>query len=108
MIATNCDRLEIYVGGTHKVTSHPARRAFASLAYPPAFADLAVNGTGLPELRIDGYLRRAAGGIGPDVGRPGARPPVAGRRGWRDRGRRDGRHPVAFRALDGLGTSART
>ncbi len=56
MIATNCDRLEIYVGGTHLVTSRPDRQAFASLAYPPAFADLAVNGTGLPELRIDGYL----------------------------------------------------
>ena len=58
MIATNCDRLEIYAGGTHLATSRPDRRAFTSLAYPPAFADLTVDGSGLPELRIDGYLGR--------------------------------------------------
>jgi len=56
MIATNCDRLEIYAGTAHIATARPDRRAFASLAYPPAFADVTVDGSGLPELRIEGYL----------------------------------------------------
>jgi beta-galactosidase len=56
MIATNCDRLEIYVGGRHHGTGTPARREFPGLAHPPAFADLLVDPAGLPELRIDGYL----------------------------------------------------
>jgi len=56
MIATNCDRLEIYMGGRHLVTVRPDRAAFRHLAYPPVCADLTVDGTGRPELRIDGYL----------------------------------------------------
>jgi beta-galactosidase len=60
MIATNLDRLEIYVGGQHVATGTPDRQQFGSLAYPPVFVDLTVtstsSGTGLPELRIDGYL----------------------------------------------------
>jgi beta-galactosidase len=56
MIATNCDRLEIYVGGRHLVTGIPDNREFRHLAHPPVFADLTVDGSGLPELRIDGYL----------------------------------------------------
>jgi len=62
MIATNCDRLEIYVGGRHVATGTPDTRAFGHLAHPPVFADLTVDGSGRPELRIDGYLggRRAA------------------------------------------------
>jgi beta-galactosidase len=56
MIATNCDQLEIYVGGRHHATGTPDRRGFGFLAYPPAFANLIVDGSGLPELRIDGYV----------------------------------------------------
>jgi len=56
MIATNCDRLEIYVGGRHHATAVPAHRDFPGLAHPPAFADLLVEPAGLPGLRIDGYL----------------------------------------------------
>jgi beta-galactosidase len=77
MIATNCDRLEIYVGGRHLTTATPDTTRFGGLRYPPAFADLRidvgvrpdlvdvgvrpdpVDGTGpagLPDLRIDGYL----------------------------------------------------
>jgi beta-galactosidase len=56
MIATNCDRLEIYVGGAHVATGRPDVARFRSLAHPPVFADLTVDGSGLPELRIDGYL----------------------------------------------------
>ena len=40
MIATNCDRLEIYAGGRHIATALPGRERFPGLAYPPAFVDL--------------------------------------------------------------------
>ena len=84
MIATNCDRLEIYAGGRHAATGRPDTQRFGHLAYPPVFADLVVLGPSgllnrhglpaedernllagggrLPELRIDGYLggRRVA------------------------------------------------
>lgn len=66
MIATNCDRLEIFVGGLHAVTAWPDTSRFSHLAHPPVFVDLEVNPvfvdlvagrTGLPDLRIDGYVR---------------------------------------------------
>jgi beta-galactosidase len=62
MIATNCDRLEIFVAGYHIATGTPDKARFPNLAYPPVFANLFVDGAGLhgaglPELRIDGYLR---------------------------------------------------
>ena len=56
VIATNCDRLEIFVAGQHFATALPDHDRFPNLRYPPAFADLTVSGAGLPELRIDGYL----------------------------------------------------
>jgi beta-galactosidase len=56
MIATNCDRLEIFVGGAHLTTATPDRQRFGYLAYPPAFADLTVHGGTLPDLRVDGYV----------------------------------------------------
>lgn len=55
VIATNCERLEIYVDGAYHATALPDHARFPHLRYPPAFADLTVSGTGLPELRIDGY-----------------------------------------------------
>jgi beta-galactosidase len=57
MIATNCDRLEIYVGDQHLATGTPDAERFASLAWPPVIADLTVDGSAFPELRIDGYAR---------------------------------------------------
>jgi beta-galactosidase len=66
MIATNCDRLEIYVGGLHAATGLPDRARFGHLPYPPVFVDLTVSPvfvdlmadrTDPPELRIDGYVR---------------------------------------------------
>jgi len=61
MIATNCDRLEIYVGGEHFATAIPETKRFGSLAYPPVIANLTVDGSSRPDLRIDGYVgvRRA-------------------------------------------------
>ncbi len=56
MFATNCDRLEIFAGSTHLATATPDRQRFGHLAYPPAFADLTVDGGPLPDLRVDGYL----------------------------------------------------
>ena len=40
-------------------TARPDRREYGGLAYPPAVADLTVDGSGRPDLRIDGY----AGGL---------------------------------------------
>jgi len=62
MIATNCERLEIFLDGEHAATGLPDTRRLGHLAYPPVFTDLSVDGSGLPELRIDGYVggRRAA------------------------------------------------
>jgi beta-galactosidase len=62
VIATNCDRLEIYLGDRHFATGTPDRGRFGHLAHPPVFADLTVDGSSRPELRLDGYLgeRRVA------------------------------------------------
>jgi beta-galactosidase len=57
MIATNCDVLEIFVDGYHVATGSPDTTRFGSLAHPPVFADLLVDGSDRPELRIDGYFR---------------------------------------------------
>ncbi|HWF52769.1 MAG TPA: glycoside hydrolase family 2 TIM barrel-domain containing protein [Solirubrobacteraceae bacterium] len=72
MIATNCERLELYVGGVHFRTGVPDRDGSPNLAHPPVYVDLTVVGlpelldelgavstlahARLPELRIDGYL----------------------------------------------------
>ena len=67
MIATNCDRLELYVAGQHLATGTPDTQDYGSLAYPPVFVDLTVDGSGLPELRIDGYVGGATGHLAADV-----------------------------------------
>jgi beta-galactosidase len=57
MICANLDRLEVYVGGDHVASLTPDAAAYPNLAYPPSFADFStVDGSSLPELRIDGYL----------------------------------------------------
>ena len=56
MIATNCERLEIFAGPEHIATGLPDHARFGGLAYPPVLADLTVDGSGRPELRIDGYV----------------------------------------------------
>ena len=56
MVATNCDRLEIYAGGQQLATGTPDTGRFAGLRYPPVIVDLTGAGPGaLPDLRIDGY-----------------------------------------------------
>lgn len=59
MIATNCDRLELYVDGEHFATGTPDTANLGGLAYPPVFADLTIDGATAPELRIAGYVGAA-------------------------------------------------
>ena len=56
MIATNCERLEIFAGPDHIATGIPDHARLGGLTYPPVFADLTMDGSGLPDLRSDGYL----------------------------------------------------
>jgi beta-galactosidase len=56
MIATNCEVLQIYLNGQLLTSAAPDTASYGSLAYPPVFVDLTVDGTGLPTLRIDGYI----------------------------------------------------
>jgi len=57
MIATNCDRLALHLDSQPLTTATPDVKKYGNLAYPPVFVDLTVDGSGLPELRVDGYLR---------------------------------------------------
>jgi beta-galactosidase len=59
MIATNCDRLEIYVGGSHLATATPDTNDYPNLSHPPALVDLTAAPSGLPDLHVDGYLGSA-------------------------------------------------
>ncbi|MCW3840681.1 NEW3 domain-containing protein [Micromonospora yasonensis] len=57
MICSNLERLEVFVGGAHLATVTPDTTNYGNLPYPPSFVDFsAVDGSGRPELRIDGYL----------------------------------------------------
>ena len=55
-IFSNCERLDVFVGGKLHATLHPDRKNYPNLRYPPFFVDLDLDGAGLPELRIDGYV----------------------------------------------------
>ena len=56
MLATNCDRLELYVGGTHLTTGTPDTSDYPGLTHPPVPVNLSVSGAGSPDLRVDGYV----------------------------------------------------
>ena len=94
MIATNCDRLEIYVGGQHFATGTPDTQDYGSLAYPPVIVDLTVDGTGQPDLLVAGLRGHATGGNASDVVRHLKGQARADRRRLADSGRRHRRHPV--------------
>jgi beta-galactosidase len=55
-IFSNCDRLELLINGTLRATVRPDRANFPRTNHPPFFADLSMDGSGKPELRIDGYV----------------------------------------------------
>ncbi|HLI37704.1 MAG TPA: glycoside hydrolase family 2 TIM barrel-domain containing protein [Streptosporangiaceae bacterium] len=58
MIATNCEHVEIFVGGVHHATGTPVLDAelYGHLAHPPTLVDLDIRRSDRPELRIEGYL----------------------------------------------------
>ncbi|HWF36057.1 MAG TPA: glycoside hydrolase family 2 TIM barrel-domain containing protein [Solirubrobacteraceae bacterium] len=56
MIATNCERLELFLAGAHFATAMPDAAGFPHLRYPPAYVDLTVARGRAGELRIDGYV----------------------------------------------------
>jgi beta-galactosidase len=55
-IFSNCERLVLRINGREYAVVHCDAAAFPHLKYPPFFADLELDGSGKPELRIDGYL----------------------------------------------------
>lgn len=55
-IFSNCDRLEVFVGGRRHAVVHADRAGFPHLQYPPFFVDFEAYPSGNPDLRIDGYL----------------------------------------------------
>lgn len=56
MICSNCDRLEVYVGGVHHASLTPDAEHFGNLSYPPFFVDLTTTDIPPGDLRVDGYL----------------------------------------------------
>ncbi|MDP9353081.1 MAG: glycoside hydrolase family 2 protein, partial [Chloroflexota bacterium] len=58
IICSNCDRLELYVGGEHRATVQPNRERYAHLPYPPFVTDALTGlwGSAWYDLRIDGYI----------------------------------------------------
>jgi beta-galactosidase len=55
-IFSNCDRLELWVGGKLHASVLPDRKNYPHLKHPPFFTNLTVDGSHQPELRIDGFL----------------------------------------------------
>jgi beta-galactosidase len=55
-IFSNCERLELFLNGKHHASLQPDTTNYPNLKHAPFFADLDLDGSGHPELRIDGYL----------------------------------------------------
>lgn len=55
-IFSNCDRLELRINGKLHASVLPDRENYPHLQYPPFFADLSLDGSAKPELRIDGFV----------------------------------------------------
>ncbi|HEY6991057.1 MAG TPA: glycoside hydrolase family 2 TIM barrel-domain containing protein [Bryobacteraceae bacterium] len=55
LIFSNLEKLELRIDGKLHSALHPDRAGFPHLNYPPFLADLVVDGSRKPELRIDGY-----------------------------------------------------
>lgn len=55
-IFSNCDHLEVFINGKKHSTLYPDKINYPNIKYPPFFADLELDGSGNPELRIDGYV----------------------------------------------------
>jgi beta-galactosidase len=55
VIFSNCERLELFIDGHQHATLHPDKAGFPHIEHSPFFADLELDGSAFPELRIDGY-----------------------------------------------------
>ena len=55
-IFSNCDRLELFINGNHHASVQPDLANFPHLKHSPFFADLSLDNSGKPDLRIDGYI----------------------------------------------------
>jgi len=58
MLASNCEQVEVFIGGDHAGTGRPVLDAelYGHLRYPPTLVDLTVSRLDRPELRIEGYV----------------------------------------------------
>ena len=58
MLASNCQQVEVFIGGSHAGTGRAVLDAelYGHLAYPPTLVDLTVFRDDQPELRIAGYI----------------------------------------------------
>ncbi len=58
IICSNCDRLELYVGGELRATVEPDRERYPNLAHPPFVTDALTGlwGYRWDDLRIDGFI----------------------------------------------------
>jgi beta-galactosidase len=55
-IFSNCERLDLWINGKLHASVLPDRENYPHLKYPPFFANLTLDGSHKPELRIDGSL----------------------------------------------------
>jgi beta-galactosidase len=55
-IFSNCRRLEVFLAGRRLAVLQPDSAGFPHLEYPPFFVDLDLDGSELPDLRIDGFV----------------------------------------------------
>lgn len=56
-IWTNCDHIDAYLDGQYLTRLTPATADFPGLAHPPMYLDVSqIDGSVLPELRLDGYV----------------------------------------------------
>jgi beta-galactosidase len=57
MIWSNCGTIKAYLDGAHLATLTPDTAGYPHLAYPPFYLDVShIDGSDLPELRLDGYV----------------------------------------------------
>jgi beta-galactosidase len=58
LLASNCDRVEVFIGDAHASSGRPVLDAemYGHLEYPPTLLDLTVSRDDQPDLRIEGYV----------------------------------------------------
>jgi beta-galactosidase len=56
VIFTNCDRVEVTVGGVHRATGRPDTKSFPHLVTAPTIVDLRMEGRDGADLLLEGYI----------------------------------------------------